>query len=108
MGSKEKCKKKATTKRVDNHLFDDMEDIFEDWAPLAFGDNIIDKKRKSQSKSHISNRHSSPPTKGKTIKPFSFELFEPRKPNNERRSAFARNQKRLNAKIFPKQPKKIS
>jgi len=110
---KKKQKKKKVTK-ANNHLFDDMEDIYADWALMALDDEKVERKRQTRgrnetkkSKSQISRRRT--PTPMKQTKYFDLDLSwtEAKKPNNERRTAFARNQKRLHAKMFAKQPRKI-
>lgn len=111
-----KQKKKKVTK-ANNHLFEDMEDIYADWALMALGDEKVEKKRQTRgrnetkkSKSQISRRRTPTPSVDmKQTKYFDLDLSwtEAKKPNNERRTAFARNQKRLHAKMFAKQPRKI-
>ena len=114
---KEKKRKNKVIKVDDNHLFDDMEDIYSDWALMTLDDEKFERKRQTRgrnetkkSKSQISRRRPSTPTVGtKQTKYFDLDLSwtEAKKPNNERRTAFARNQKRLHAKMFAKQPRKI-
>merc|ERR1712227_650390 len=64
-----KKEKKNKVKRDHNHLFDDMEDIYSDWAPMALDDERFEKKRQTRgrnetkkSKSQISRRRTSTPT----------------------------------------------
>jgi len=118
---KESQKKKTIKmKNNENHLFDDMEDIFEEWAVIALEDDHdgkAEKKRSSRgrktsgSKSISTYRRApTPPVKTKSSNFFDFDScwIDTKKPNKERRTAFARNQKRLNAKMFAKQPRKIT
>lgn len=115
--TKKEKKRKNNVKKDNNHLFDDMEDIYSDWAPMALDDERFEKKRQTRgrnetkkSKSQISRRRTSTPTVDmKHTKYFDLDLSwtETKKPKNERRTAFARNQKRLHAKMFAKQPRKI-
>jgi len=113
-------KKNMKMKSNENHLFDDMEDIFEEWAVIALEDDHdgkAEKKRSSRgrktsgSKSISTYRRApTPPVKTKSSNFFDFDScwIDTKKPNKERRTAFARNQKRLNAKMFAKQPRKIT
>ena len=117
---KQQTKKKRKTKGVvENHLFDDMEDIYGDWAPLALADVRSEKKRQCRGRRTGRNkgRGGTPRTPTPTIQTRQarhqdqdacWVEVETKRPSKERRTAFARNQKRLNAKMFAKQPRKIT
>jgi len=119
---KKKNKKKSKFTIDENHLYDDMEDIYGEWAAVALDDNRAEKKRQSRgrkkSKNYDTNttkivgtrRTPTPTIQIKQTKYFDLDScwIDSKKPNKERRTAFARNQKRLNAKMFAKQPRKIT
>jgi len=119
---KKKNKKKSKFTIDENHLYDDMEDIYGEWAAVALDDNRAEKKRQSRgrkkSKNYDTNttkivgtrRTPTPTIQMKQTKYFDLDScwIDSKKPNKERRTAFARNQKRLNAKMFAKQPRKIT
>jgi len=120
--AKKKNKNKSKFTIDENHLYDDMEDIYGEWAAIALDDDRAEKKRQSRgrkkSKNHDSNnnkivgnrRTPTPTIQMKQTKYFDLDScwIDAKKPNKERRTAFARNQKRLNAKMFAKQPRKIT
>lgn len=100
---KDKKKKIASDQGEKTHLFDDMEDIYADWINLALCDERTEKKRsrrgRKKSKKNTENRRTH----------YSFEpnCIETKVPNQERKMAFAKNQKRLHAKMLAKQPRKV-
>jgi len=102
-----KDKKKKTEKIQGNetHLFDDMEDIYADWLSLALSDQRTEKKRSRRGRKKPRKCLVAP----KLTKQYEFESsnLETKIPNQERKTAFAKNQKRLHAKMFAKQPRKI-
>merc|ERR1719219_163859 len=101
-----KDKKKKTEKIQGNetHLFDDMEDIYADWLSLALSDQRTEKKRSRRGRKKPRKCLVAP----KLTKQYEFESsnMETKIPNQERKTAFAKNQKRLHAKMFAKQPRK--
>ena len=119
---KKKNKKKSKLTIDENHLYDDMEDIYGEWAAIALDDNRAEKKRQSRGRKKSKNfdtnttkivgtrRTPTPTIQIKQTKYFDLDScwIDSKKPNKERRTAFARNQKRLNAKMFAKQPRKIT
>jgi len=101
----DKKKKAEEVQRNENHLFDDMEDIYADWLSMAMCDQRTEKKRSKRGQKKPKKFICSP----KLTKQYEFESnsVETKIPNQERKTAFARNQKRLNSKMFAKQPRKI-
>jgi len=127
--------KKVSRKRVEeNHLFEDMEDVYADWALIALSDERSEKKRQirgrkkernsgglnkeNESKSGLGHRRPGTPTIQTVTRSSSNKLFdfdscwiETKVPKKERKTAHvwknARSQKRLNAKIYAKQPRSI-
>ena len=115
-----KPKRKRKTKVVNehNHLFDDMEDIYADWAPMALDDEKFERKKQARgrnetkkSKTYQISRRPPTPTVDRKHQTKYYDLdmswADSKQPDKERRTAFARNQKRLNAKMYAKQPRKI-
>eukprot|EP00092_Neocalanus_flemingeri_P084798 GFUD01106575.1.p1 GENE.GFUD01106575.1~~GFUD01106575.1.p1 ORF type:complete len:750 (-),score=216.39 GFUD01106575.1:1605-3854(-) len=118
----------------ETHLFEDMEDVYGDWALLALCDERSEKKRQlrgrkkernagvsnkeNDSKSGLGHRRPGTPTIQTVIKQSSNKLYdfdscwiETKVPKKERKTAHvsknARSQKRLNAKIYAKQPRSM-
>lgn len=104
-----KRKKKNASEGTGRHLFDDMEDIYADWINFALCDERTEKKRSNRgqkkSKKKVDQKII---TTGKLpIQHFEFDYTETKIPIKERKTAFAKNQKRLYAKMFAKQPRKV-
>jgi len=131
------CKDKKPKKKVEEeaNLFDDMEDVYADWASIALSDKRSEMKR--QTRGREKNRNVGAPSKGvglrnglghrrpgtPTIQTVSksssnkhsdFEQcwIETKVPKKERKTAHvwknAKTQKRLNSKIYAKQPRSIA
>jgi len=126
--------KVAHKKVQQTNLFEDMEDIYADWSLIALSDERTEKKRqlrgRKKQRSHGgSNKENEPkqglgyrrpgtPTIQTVTKPsysknydFESSWIETKVPKKERKTAHvwknARSQKRLNAKIFAKQPRSV-
>merc|ERR1711970_636915 len=125
----------ATQKKVkQTNLYEDMEDIYADWSLIALSDERTEKKRQirgrkkqkthggpnkeNEVKANLGHRRPGTPTiqtvtKSSSNKHFDFDgcWIETKVPKKERKTAHvwknARSQKRLNAKIFAKQPRSI-
>jgi len=118
----------------ENHLFEDMEDVYADWASIILFDERCEKKRqirgrKKERNSSGSNKANLPKqslghrrpgtptihtvTKTTPTKLFDFNTcwIETKVPKKERKTAHiwknARNQKRQKNKIYAKQPRSI-
>jgi len=118
----------------ENHLFEDMEDVYADWASITLFDERCEKKRqirgrKKERNSSGSNKENLPKqslghrrpgtptihtvTKTTPTKLFDFNTcwIETKVPKKERKTAHvwknARSQKRLKNKIYAKQPRSI-
>jgi len=118
----------------ENHLFDDMEDVYADWASIVLSDERCEKKRQIRGrkkernsggfnkendlKTSLGHRRPGTPTihtvtKATPKKPFDFDTcwIETKVPKKERKAVHvwknARSQKRLNNKIYAKQPRSI-
>jgi len=116
------------------NLYEDMEDIYADWSLIALSDERTEKKRQirgrkkqrthggqnkeNEFKANLGHRRPGTPTiqtvtKSSCNKHFDFDgcWIETKVPKKERKTAHvwknARSQKRLNAKIFAKQPRSI-
>jgi len=116
------------------NLYEDMEDIYADWSLIALSDERTEKKRQirgrkkqrthggqnkeNEFKANLGHRRPGTPTiqtvtKSSSNKHFDFDgcWIETKVPKKERKTAHvwknARSQKRLNAKIFAKQPRSI-
>merc|ERR1719431_949040 len=116
------------------NLYEDMEDIYADWSLIALSDESTEKKRqlrgRKKQRSHGgSNKENEPKqglgyrrpgtptiqtvTKPSSSKNYDFESswIETKVPKKKRKTAHvwknARSQKRLNAKIFAKQPRSV-
>lgn len=128
-------KVEATQKKVKQaNLYEDMEDIYADWSLIALSDERTEKKRQmrgrkkqkthggpnkeNEYKANLGHRRPGTPTiqtvtKSSSNKHFDFDgcWIETKVPKKERKTAHvwknARSQKRLNAKIFAKQPRSI-
>jgi len=128
-------KVEATQKKVkQTNLYEDMEDIYADWSLIALSDERTEKKRQirgrkkqkthggpnkeNEVKANLGHRRPGTPTiqtvtKSSSNKHFDFDgcWIETKVPKKERKTAHvwknARSQKRLNAKIFAKQPRSI-
>jgi len=129
------AKVEATLKKVkQTNLYEDMEDIYADWSLIALSDERTEKKRQmrgrkkqkthggpnkeNEFKANLGHRRPGTPTiqtvtKSSSNKHFDFDCcwIETKVPKKERKTAHvwknARSQKRLNAKIFAKQPRSI-
>jgi len=126
--------KVAHKKVQQTNLYEDMEDIYADWSLIALSDERTEKKRqlrgRKKQRSHGgSNKENEPKqglgyrrpgtptiqtvTKPSSSKNYDFESswIETKVPKKERKTAHvwknARSQKRLNAKIFAKQPRSV-
>lgn len=128
-------KVEATQKEVkQTNLYEDMEDIYADWSLIALSDERAEKKRQirgrkkqkthggpnkeNEFKANLGHRRPGTPTiqtvtKSSSNKHFDFDgcWIETKVPKKERKTAHvwknARSQKRLNAKIFAKQPRSV-
>jgi len=128
-------KVEATQKKVkQTNLYEDMEDIYADWSLIALSDERTEKKRQmrgrkkqkthggpnkeNEYKANLGHRRPGTPTiqtvtKSSSNKHFDFDgcWIETKVPKKERKTAHvwknARSQKRLNAKIFAKQPRSV-
>jgi len=119
---------------VENYLFEDMEDVYAEWALIALSDERSEKKRQirgrkkdrnfggsfkeTEPKSGLGHRRPGTPTIQTVTKQSSNKMFEfdncwveTKVPKKERKTAHvwknARSQKRLNSKIYAKQPRSI-
>ena len=113
-------------------FYEDMEDVFADWASLTLSDDRSEKKRQkrgrkkeriyggsnkeNESKSGLGHRRPGTPTIQTVTKSSSNKLYdfdscwiETKIPKKERKTAHvwknAKSQKRLNSKIYAKQPR---
>jgi len=128
-------KVETTQKKLkQTNLYEDMEDIYADWSLIALSDERTEKKRQirgrkkqrthggqnkeNEFKANLGHRRPGTPTiqtvtKSSSNKHFDFDgcWIETKVPKKERKTAHvwknARSQKRLNAKIFAKQPRSI-
>jgi hypothetical protein len=111
-------KVEATQKEVkQTNLYEDMEDIYADWSLIALSDERAEKKRqirgRKKQKTHGGTPTIQTVTKSSSNKHFDFDgcWIETKVPKKERKTAHvwknARSQKRLNAKIFAKQPRSV-
>jgi len=126
---------KVAQKKVNQtNLYEDMEDIYADWSSIALSDERTEKKRQirgrkkqrsyggsnkeNEQKPGLGFRRPGTPTiqtvtKYSSNKQYDFESswIETKVPKKERKTAHvwknARSQKRLNAKIFAKQPRSV-
>jgi len=107
----DKKKKKIDSQRAVSHLLDDMEDIYADWINFALCDDRTEKKRSNRgqkkSKKKIDNRTITTKAKLPIQHNFESNYIETKVPIKEKKTAFAKNQKRLHAKMFAKQPRKV-
>ena len=104
---KEKKKKVRRNVGDENHLFSDMEDIYADWICLTLSDQRTEKKRSKRGR----KRSKKTELPGPALLPRQNNLQASRVsnkiPNKERKNTFARNQKRLQAKLLAKQPRRV-
>merc|ERR1719219_2340406 len=105
---KEKKKKKGGRDvGVENYLFSDMEDIYANWLSLTLSDQRTEKKRskrgrKKSKKNELTSQTQLPRQNNLQSCSVSNKI-----PNKERKNTFARNQKRLQAKLLAKQPRRV-
>merc|ERR1712183_1267908 len=101
---KKKEKKGGRDVGVENCLFSDMEDIYADWLSLTLSDQRTEKKRSKRGRKKSKKNELTSPAQLPRQNNFQSCCVSDKIPNKERKNTFARNQKRLQAKLLAKQP----
>jgi hypothetical protein len=104
---REKKKKGRRDVDVENYLFSDMEDIYADWISLALSDQRAEKKRSKRGRKKSRKNELTSPAQLPRQNNFQSGCVSNKIPNKERKNTFARNQKRLQAKLLAKQPRRV-
>jgi len=104
-----KEKKKGGVREVggENYLFSDMEDIYADWISLALSDQRTEKKRSKRGRKKSKKTELTGQVQLPRQSNFQSSCVANKIPNKERKNTFARNQKRLQAKLQAKQPRRV-
>jgi len=100
---REKKKKSGREVGAENYLFSDMEDIYADWISLTLSDQRTEKKRSKRGRKKSKKNEAQLPRQND----FQSCCVSNKIPNKERTNTFARNQKRLQAKLLAKQPRRV-
>merc|ERR550539_1894595 len=104
---REKKKKSGREVGAENYLFSDMEDIYADWISLTLSDQRTEKKRSKRGRKKSKKNELTSQAQLPRQNDFQSCCVSNKIPNKERTNTFARNQKRLQAKLLAKQPRRV-
>jgi hypothetical protein len=104
---KEKKKSGGREVGAENCLFSDMEDIYADWISLALSDQRTEKKRSERGRKKSKKTELTSQAQLPRLRNLQSCCVSNKIPDKERKNTFARNRKRLQAKLLAKQPRRV-